>query len=45
MSQLTTVGEFEQFLLHHGEQVVDVLAIEVDRIEKNIKVSYMFAVS
>ncbi|XP_062514812.1 proton-coupled zinc antiporter SLC30A9, mitochondrial-like [Corticium candelabrum] len=37
VSQLTTVGEFEQFLLHHGEQVVDVLAIEVDRIEKNIK--------
>ena len=35
----TTVGEMERFLLEHGEQIVDVLGSEVDRIEDRIKVS------
>ena len=34
-----TVGEMERFLLEHGEQIVDVLGSEVDRIEDRIKVS------
>ena len=34
----TTVGEMERFLLEHGEQIVDVLGSEVDRIEDRIKV-------
>ena len=34
-----TVGEMEKFLLEHGEQIVDVLGSEVDRIEDRIKVS------
>lgn len=39
VSQLKTVTDLEQFLLNHGEKVVDVLAVEVDRIERNVKVS------
>jgi len=33
-----TVDEMERFLLEYGEQVVDVLGAEVDRIELKIKV-------
>ena len=35
---ITTVEELERFLLEHGEQVVDILGSEVDRIEQEIKV-------
>ncbi|XP_065845240.1 proton-coupled zinc antiporter SLC30A9, mitochondrial-like [Oscarella lobularis] len=35
----TTVAEMEHFLLNHGERVIDVLGLEVDRIERNIKKS------
>lgn len=38
MQQLTTVPELELFLLEHGEEVIDMLGQQVDRIEKNIKV-------
>ncbi len=33
-----TVGEVEKFLLEHGEQIVELLGSEVDRIEARIKV-------
>lgn len=33
-----SVAELEKFLLEHGEQVIDVLGSEVDRIETVIKV-------
>ncbi len=33
------MAEMEKFLLEHGEQVVDILGAEVDRIELEIKVS------
>ena len=39
-----TVGEMERFLLEHGEQIVDVLGSEVDRIEDRIKVSVWVSV-
>ena len=32
------MGEMEKFLLEHGEQVIDILGAEVDRIELEIKV-------
>ncbi len=32
------MAEMEKFLLEHGEQVVDILGAEVDRIELKIKV-------
>ena len=38
MQGFTTVAEMERFLLEHGEQVVDILGSEVDRIEARIKV-------
>ena len=38
VQQLTTVPELELFLLEHGEEVIDMLGQQVDRIEKNIKV-------
>ncbi|CAH3114635.1 unnamed protein product [Pocillopora meandrina] len=37
VQQLTTVPELELFLLEHGEEVIDMLGQQVDRIEKNIK--------
>ena len=39
VSRLTTAADLELFLLNHGEQVIDALAVEVDRIERNVKVS------
>lgn len=33
--------ELELFLLEHGEEVIDMLGQQVDRIEKNIKVKYV----
>ena len=38
MQDFKTVDEVERFLLEYGEQVVDVLGAEVDRIELKIKV-------
>lgn len=37
VQKLTTVPELELFLLEHGEEVIDMLGQQVDRIEKNIK--------
>ena len=39
VQKFTTVSELEQFMLEHGEQVIDVLGQQVDRIERNIKVN------
>ena len=38
VQSFTTAAEMEKFLLDHGEQVIDVLGAEVDRIELEIKV-------
>lgn len=38
MQSFNSVAEMEKFLLEHGEQVVDVLGAEVDRLELEIKV-------
>lgn len=37
VQKLTTVQELELLLLEHGEEVIDMLGQQVDRIEKNIK--------
>ena len=38
VQSFTSVAEVEEFLLEHGEKVVDTLGSEVDRIEKRLKV-------
>ena len=35
---IKTTEQLENFLLDHGEQIIDVLGSQVDRIERNIKV-------
>ena len=35
---MNTSEELETFMLKHGENIVDTLGGEVDRIEKNLKV-------
>ncbi len=35
----TAVAEVEKFVLEHGEQIVELLGSEVDRIEARIKAS------
>ena len=42
IQKLSSVEELERFLLEHGEQVVDTLGSEVDRIEQEIKVMVLF---
>lgn len=37
--------ELERFLLDHGEQIVDTLGSEVDRIEMKLKVKYLHTLS
>lgn len=39
MQGYTSTSELEKFLLEYGEQIIDRLGSEVDRIELNIKVS------
>lgn len=41
MQKLTTVQELELLLLEYGEEVIDMLGQQVDRIEKNIKVKQL----
>ena len=41
VQQFTTVAELEEFIIEHGEQILDVLGSEVDRIEKEIKVKIL----
>ena len=38
VQSFATVADMERFLLEHGEQIVDLLGSEVDRIEAGIKV-------
>lgn len=38
VQNFATVADMERFLLEHGEQIVDLLGSEVDRIEAGIKV-------
>lgn len=40
MQTTKSIEEAEQFMLRHGENIVDTLGAEVDRIEKNLRVSY-----
>ena len=44
VQKLTTVPELELFLLEHGEEVIDMLGQQVDRIEKNIKVMWLVTI-
>jgi PREDICTED: similar to solute carrier family 30 (zinc transporter), member 9 len=39
MQSLKTIDEVEAFFLKHGENIVDLLGGEVDRIEKELKVN------
>lgn len=38
VQNMKTVEELEQFMLNHGEKIIDALGAEVDRIEKLLKV-------
>jgi len=38
MQSVKELGEVEAFILKHGENIVDLLGAEVDRIEKELKV-------
>ena len=42
MNKCQTLEEVESFMLKHGENLVDTLGSEVDRIEKNLKVTGSF---
>ena len=39
VNKIKTTSELEMFILEHGEQIIDVLGSQVDRIERNIKVT------
>ena len=38
MQNVKNIDEVETFVLKHGENIVDLLGAEVDRIEKELKV-------
>lgn len=40
MQELNTIEEAESFFLKHGENIVDLIGSEVDRIEKQLKVRF-----
>lgn len=39
VQEFNSLADVEKFLLEHGEQIIDVLGSEVDRIESEIKVT------
>jgi len=39
IQQVKTPEELENFMLKHGENIIDTLGAEVDRLEKELKVS------
>ena len=41
MQGLASIEDAESFMLKHGENIVDILGGEVDRIEKNLKVQWL----
>ena len=41
---MQTAEDLEAFMLKHGDGIVDTLGGEVDRIEKNLKVSSVYKV-
>lgn len=43
MKELNTIEEAESFFLKHGENIVDLIGSEVDRIEKQLKVDFLGA--
>ncbi len=38
MTKITDVQEAELFMLRHGENIVDRVGAEIDRIERNLRV-------
>lgn len=38
IQQVKTPEELESFMLKHGENIIDTLGAEVDRLEKELKV-------
>ena len=38
VKQITTIEELESLMLKHGENIVDMISAEIDRIEKELKV-------
>lgn len=38
MQALKTIDEVEAFMLNHGENVIDLIGAEIDRIESQLKV-------
>lgn len=41
MQGLKTIEDAETFFLKHGENIVDLIGAEVDRIEKQLKVIFI----
>ena len=39
MKKLETIEDVEAIVLKHGENIVDLIGAEIDRIEKEVKVS------
>lgn len=39
---MKTPEELETFMLKHGENIIDTLGAEVDRLEKELKVRYIY---
>lgn len=40
IQQVKTLEELEAFMLKHGENIIDTLGAEVDRLEKDLKVRF-----
>lgn len=41
MKKIVSIDDVEAFLLKHGENIVDMLGGEIDRIELKLRVSYI----
>lgn len=41
---MKTLEELEAFMLKHGENIIDTLGAEVDRLEKDLKVKISYLI-
>lgn len=42
---MQTIDELEQFMFRHGENIVDMLGGEIDRIELKLRVSFALLIA
>lgn len=44
VKEFTTAAQLQEFILVHGENIVDTMGDEINRLENNISVRYQYSI-